>query len=184
MKLLKNKVNVDGVSSAYPYGRVRDRGISVQGTPANTEMFSDYVQFFEKMFAESGLTPTGLPDNNTNGFQLWEAAKLAIKGYKVYVALISQSGTSNPTVTVLKNEFPASITWVRTALGEYTGTIPVAPMFTLNKTVTIIGNTTDSTSSHIVNTSTSQNIIATWDENNIPKDSILNKTYVEIRVYN
>jgi len=40
--------------------------------------------------------------------------------YKVYTALMSQNGTSNPTVTVLENTL-GEIDWVRTGTGEIIG---------------------------------------------------------------
>lgn len=73
MKLLINKANVDGVTSDYPRGKARDKTVSVAGSRANVEMFGDILQFFEKMFAESGILANGLPDNVTNTFQLYLA---------------------------------------------------------------------------------------------------------------
>jgi hypothetical protein len=43
--------------------------------------------------------------------------------YKSYVALISQSGTSDPTVTVLQNELSGTITWTRSSIGVYLGNL-------------------------------------------------------------
>lgn len=47
---------------------------------------------------------------------------LDIEPYFVYEALISQSGSSAPTVSILKNTIGA-IVWTRTAAGNYTGTL-------------------------------------------------------------
>lgn len=52
--------------------------------------------------------------------------------YLVYTALLSQSGTSAPTATVLENTLGGSITWTRTTTGVYTGTL--AGAFLVNKT--------------------------------------------------
>lgn len=42
-------------------------------------------------------------------------------GYDVYVATMTQSGTSNPTVTTLQNTLTDTTpTWVRTSIGRYT----------------------------------------------------------------
>lgn len=56
-------------------------------------------------------------------------------GIKRYKALISQSGTSAPTVLVLENSIGAII-WTRSATGSYTGTLSGA--FTNNKTFTML----------------------------------------------
>jgi hypothetical protein len=51
--------------------------------------------------------------------------------YKVYSALLSQSGTDAPTATVLENTI-GDIVWSRTGVGDYKGTL--ADAFTANKT--------------------------------------------------
>jgi hypothetical protein len=53
-------------------------------------------------------------------------------GYKVYTALISQSGTAAPTVTVLENTLGGTVAWTRSSVGTYIGTLSGA--FTANKT--------------------------------------------------
>jgi len=75
MKLTVNKTNVTPAGGSYPYGNIKNDDGTFNGTPINVELLADYVQFFEKMFAESGLTANGNPDNSTSGFQLWEALK-------------------------------------------------------------------------------------------------------------
>jgi hypothetical protein len=51
--------------------------------------------------------------------------------YKLYVAIISQSGTADPVVNVMFNTI-GEIVWSRVAVGIYNGTLLNA--FTLNKT--------------------------------------------------
>lgn len=43
--------------------------------------------------------------------------------YKVYTALLTQTGTSAPVATVLENTLNAPIVWTRASLGIYTGTL-------------------------------------------------------------
>ena len=52
--------------------------------------------------------------------------------YKVYTAILNQSGTNNPTVTVLQNSLGGNIVWTRFATGSYKGTL--SNTFTVNKT--------------------------------------------------
>ena len=106
MKRLVNKQNTDSISVDYPYGSMRDRSAGIQGSEMNTEFHSDYVQFFEKMFAESGLTANGLPDNATNGFQIWNAFRGLTRPYKIYSAVFKYQPTPNRIVveTVLQDE--------------------------------------------------------------------------------
>lgn len=44
-------------------------------------------------------------------------------GFKRYVSLISQSGTNNPTYSVLENTMELHINWVRESQGKYIGTL-------------------------------------------------------------
>lgn len=73
MILLENKANVTAPNADYPYGAIKnDTGIG-DGTPVDVQAYGDIHQFFARMFAQSGITANGLPDNLTNGFQLYEA---------------------------------------------------------------------------------------------------------------
>jgi hypothetical protein len=103
--------------------------------------------------------------------------------YKKYIALMSQSGTSAPTVTVLENSI-GDIVWTRASTGLYRGTLIGA--FPLNKTYSMISVTlTDgivnvyrfSDDNIRVATTNLQNPTASYHDNHL-----LNNT-IEIRVY-
>lgn len=70
---LEDKTNVDAPDAAYPFGKIRDNNGSGNGTPVNSQVYGDFHQFFAKMLAESGVTVNGLAENQTNGFQYFEA---------------------------------------------------------------------------------------------------------------
>lgn len=53
-------------------------------------------------------------------------------GYQAYTALLTQSGTGDPTATVLGTNGIGAIVWTRNSAGNYTGTLTGA--FTANKT--------------------------------------------------
>lgn len=57
----------------------------------------------------------------------------AQRPYKVYVALLSQSGTSAPVATVLENTLGGTVVWTRNSAGDYSATLTGA--FTAGKTV-------------------------------------------------
>ena len=61
------------------------------------------------------------------------------KGYKEYVALLSQSGTSAPVATVLQNELGEVPVFSRDGTGEYYLTT-TGDVFTANKTSVTITN--------------------------------------------
>lgn len=55
----------------YPDGRIKD-GIT-DGTKAGEEVVGDFQQVFLKAMRDAGITPNGLPDNETNGWQMFDA---------------------------------------------------------------------------------------------------------------
>lgn len=68
-----SKPNTDGVSSSFPYGKIRDEVSPGDGTPVNTLVYGDFHQFFARLAALAGITLNDLPDNLTNGFQFVDA---------------------------------------------------------------------------------------------------------------
>lgn len=121
MRLLQNKTNVDPVSGTNPFGKERDNDGTGNGTPMNEELFGDTTQLIESIFAASGITANGLPDNTPNGFQLFDAFKLLTKPHTILVLNVSQAGTAAPTSTTLGfTDFSlSSPSWSRTAVGTY-----------------------------------------------------------------
>ncbi len=59
--------------------------------------------------------------------------------YKVYTALLTQTGTDAPVATILENTLGGTPVWTRTNVGEYRVTLTGA--FITNKTVISAGNT-------------------------------------------
>jgi len=52
-----------------------------------------------------------------------DALLLNVRPYKVYIALLSQSGTDAPVATVLENTLGGTIMWTRNSVGNYIGTL-------------------------------------------------------------
>jgi hypothetical protein len=65
--------NYESPDGEYPYGNIKDNDGSGNGTPANKETFADIFQFFAKMCDAAGIIPTGVPDNEYDGWQFFEA---------------------------------------------------------------------------------------------------------------
>lgn len=126
---LSSKDNIDNSDANYPFGKSIDDTGTDNGSRVNFERLNDAEQFFEKMFAESGLTANGLPDNDSDGFQLYEAFRQLARPYKVYCVDVTQTGTNAPVPTEFQNEIgivPGD--FVRTGVGTYeiqkTGAFP------------------------------------------------------------
>ena len=103
--------------------------------------------------------------------------------YKVYTALLSQSGTNAPVATVLENTLGGTVVWTRNSTGLYTGTL--TGVFTGNKTTVLItqGNG-QAIYSGYGDTSTNYVNLLGHSFAGIQLDNLLNKTTIEIRVYN
>jgi hypothetical protein len=83
----------------------------------------------------SPATGLELFNTTTNTKQIYDGTRwveAAHPLYKVYTALLTQSGTSAPTATVLENNLGGTVVWTRTDIGQYVGTLSGA--FTSNKT--------------------------------------------------
>lgn len=186
MKKLATKPNITPIDSDYPYGDIKDKTNTEQGTDANREVISDHFQFFERMFALSGITANGLPDNLTNGFQLYEAFRKLTRPYNVYTAKITQVGTGAPTAVVLENTLGTNVTLTRVGVGVYQFN-NTADAFTLNKCVVIIGNNiplaTGFTTSDNPTSGSTIRFRSRATPGGAAADDIFDDSFVEIRVY-
>jgi len=107
----------------------------------------------------------------------------AVVRYKKYVALMSQSGTSAPTVVVLENSI-GNIVWTRASTGLYRGTLIGA--FPLNKTYSMMSVTLTDGIVNVYRFSNDTIRVATTNLHNptaaYHDNHLLNNT-IEIRVY-
>jgi hypothetical protein len=110
----------------------------------------------------------------------------SFRPYKVYTALLSQSGTNAPVATVLENTLGGTVVWSRNVTGAYTATLTGA--FTTNKTFINISNTSAGANpplNYVIAYKTSVNtvVIQTY-YNGAGNDTLLDNSSIEIRVYN
>lgn len=103
---------------------------------------------------------------------------------KEYIALISQSSTSVPTLTIIKNDFTGTITATRNGAGDYTLTNSVSE-FTANKTVVNIDNSTNYAVKFTGATRTGGTTIslATFNLSDFAADTLLLNDVLKIQVY-
>lgn len=97
---LSAKPNTEPISGAYPYGAIRDNTGSNNGTPVNKLVYDDLHQFFERMMAQAGITHNGLPDNATNGFQLFTALIALFGGRRAVVNIGSWDMDTDASINV------------------------------------------------------------------------------------
>ena len=126
---------------------------------------------------ETGINTTNLRVTETiNGQSVSEV----LPTYKKYIATISQTGTSDPTVTILENTI-GDIVWTRSLVGVYYGTLTGA--FTANKTSVNISGVYKGSAQGIRRNDNEVNVITTATLTITETDSLLDETYIEIRVY-
>jgi hypothetical protein len=109
--------------------------------------------------------------------------------YKVYTALLSQSGTNNPTVIVLENTMVNPVTIERQSAGNYTVSCNDFNFFTVNKTA--ISAISPNANGPIIRTAVNNPTtfrIETYNNSitqpySVSSDNVLNLSMVEIRVY-
>jgi hypothetical protein len=118
-----------------------------------------------------------------------DASPVASLGYKVYTALISQSGTSAPTVTVLQNTL-GTIVWTYASVGSYVGTLSGA-FINFNKNWVYLQPASDNAGAvdvlYIDNTDVTGStvILNTYSDTTAgtPSNNIIEGKCLEIRVY-
>lgn len=185
---IENFPNIIPADADYLNGDIKD---TPSGTPVNREVYGDIHQFFRKIMRVAGISPNNLRDNETNGFQLFQSLQISARPYLVYSALLSQTGTNDPTIESsdadgnanepLENSLPqGAIVWARTGVGIYTGTLVGA--FPADKTFVTITSTGTLLFS-LTRLSDDGFNMNTKDSTGVLSDGLLLAATVQIRVY-
>lgn len=78
MRKLTDATNVNAPDSDYPYGRSRNDAGAIIGTAVIETLLGDLLVNIQKLAAAAGVTVNSLPDNETNGYQLFESIIKAV----------------------------------------------------------------------------------------------------------
>jgi hypothetical protein len=184
---LTSKPNTSPIDGDYPYGDIRDRDGLTPGTPVSKEVYADFHQFFERLMDRTSTTHNNLPDNDYNGFQLYEAFIKACTNerlYKRYYVTLFQTGTANPgfPAYTAANDLGSSPQWIRTATGTYrltlTGAFPDA-----TKILSVIGGMANGAVGELVRTDANNITILTRDASGTLTDGLLQNTTLKIDIY-
>lgn len=147
---------------------------------STTDLGSSKLQVTGTIQMQDGNQGNGkVLTSDANGVGTWQSTST----YQVYTALLSQSGTSDPTATVLGNNTVGSIVWTRNSTGNYTGTLTGA--FTANKTWLLCAKGDGSGSfvnGLLYRTGNNTVVLDVRDNNATLTDSYTNMS-LEIRVY-
>jgi hypothetical protein len=141
--------NVDNSDlTNYPDGRIKDNDGSGNGTPVNRAVYGDLHSTISKLMRLYAITPNGLPDNETNGFQIIDAlSSLASKNDFIYplttngtvlnVGIKLSSMKENEFIVCLANFNKGSETQI-TGIGAGSFTIGYTGSFKTNEYVRVI----------------------------------------------
>jgi hypothetical protein len=102
--------------------------------------------------------------------------------YKVYTALLTQTGTDAPVDTVLENTLGEDIVWERNGIGDYSGLFSLG--FDVSKTIILHGSEMNGFSiPYLYSTSGGINIYTYLILDGSSVDNELYNLSIEIRVY-
>jgi hypothetical protein len=153
---------------------------------SGTDNGVDRLQVSGSAMSSAWKTTGGTTAQFVDGTGALQSTSSMARPYKVYTALLSQTGTSAPTATVLENTLGGTVVWSYASVGQYTATLTGA--FTVNKTTVFINhayagsgnNTSLQGGSTNVNTAN----IRVKNYQGTPFDGEINGASIEIRVYN
>jgi len=127
--------------------------------------------------SEDGIITKNLQIETING----QSVTTALPIYSKYIALISQTGTNDPTLNILENDL-GDLVFTRAAIGRYEATLTGA-FPTQGKVYLMVSNSQVDTYLRIFWTSANTIEIRTLDFTNTLTDGLLDYNTLEIRVY-
>jgi hypothetical protein len=127
------------------------------------------------------LVVVGTYNSGTKTNPIGKASLSDVRGYKIYNALLSQSGTSDPTATVLGGNQVGAIVWTRAGLGAYTGTLSGA--FTTAKTFILVGQNADGITANCFRSDANTVTLKTYLTLTGGSTDVFTDLSLEIRVY-
>lgn len=167
-------INVPNPNDAWQDGLLFD---------ARTERFRVYGEsYFSDTVTMDVIDSTAAPANMLYQDPVThQIKKAALYEYQKYTALLTQSGTSDPTATVLASNQIGSIVWTRAGLGAYTGTLTGA--FTSGKTFIIVGQNADGITANCFRNNNNTVTLKTYLTSTGGSTDVFTDLSIEIRVY-
>jgi len=132
---------------------------------------------------------TGFWEKARKGYKEWLnldqfiESKIPVPTYKVYTALLTQTGTDAPVAIVLENTLGEDPIWKRESVGNFY-VDSISNLFTTNKTFTIVTNRELTTLQFISVQSETQIYLEQIDRVTSAYVDNMSEIPIEIRVYN
>ena len=161
--------NIDGSDlTNYPDKRIRNNDGSGNGTPVNEQVYGDIHEFFGKIMREQKINYNGLPDNVTNGYQLYEAftETPSKNDYIKQITLTAPDTILIPNRISSLKEFE-SISF-RANFDSSNAIALIKGTDNLVKNVSILGSWKSGDSVKLVNYSNIITLVGVYDSQNVP----------------
>lgn len=150
-----NQTNIDNSDLPnYPNGRIKNNDGSGNGTPVNEIVKGDIHEFFDKAMRLYGINHNGLPDNETNGYQLIDAVVAMASKNDFVLNLTSVSGVLNVATKIGKLKDNESFI-LKAAIDKGAETQIKGTLDGVTKTVTFIGDFKANEYVRMINTASS-----------------------------
>ena len=161
--------NIDGSDLInYPDKRIRNNDGSGNGTPVNEQVYGDIHEFFGKIMREQKINYNGLPDNVTNGYQLYEAftETPSKNDYIKQIILTAPDTILIPNRISSLKEFE-SISF-RANFDSSNAIVLIKGTDNLVKNVSILGSWKSGDTVKLVNYSNVITLVGVYDSQNVP----------------
>jgi len=129
---IENYPNISASDSNYPDGNIKDKTVSLPGTPVNKLVYADMHQTLAKILREAHITANGLPDSEYNGYQYYTAMQYLFSNQKrIQFNSASMSGILvdsdySPLVIITRNAGVGNFTTMQEPTGTYIGRVMIA----------------------------------------------------------
>lgn len=164
-----NQPNIDGSDLAnYPNKRIRDNDGSGNGTPVDESVYGDIHELMAKIMRDSKTNYNGLPDNVTNGYQLYDAL-MQLAGKNALIKNISQLTPTTLSIPVKLDILKTDETIIFKSLIDSTGAMDLMQgSDAVQKALSIAGSFKTGDLVRMINTPTQIILLGLYDTQNAP----------------
>ena len=164
-----NQNNIDGSDLiAYPNKRIRDNDGSGNGTPVDESIYGDIHEFMAKLMRDANINYNGLPDNNINGYQLYDSL-MSLAGKNSLIKNISVLNPTTLNVPIKLNVLKIDETLIfKSTLISNTNFNQIKGTDNITKSLLISGQFISSDYIRLINTGTQIILTGLYDSTNVP----------------
>lgn len=168
--MARNKENQQNIDKSdltnYPDGRIQNNQGSGNGTPVNEIVYGDLHEFFAKLMRLYGIDYNGLPDNETNGYQLVNAVRALASKNDYILDLTSSAGVLQVPIKIGKLEDNESVI-LRATVAKGSETQINGTLDGTSKAVVFVGDFLQNEYVRMINTSTNVVLVRMVDAGNL-----------------